>query len=151
MFREPKGTKVFDTDRFAAAPTDADEVRMDVQKDSDAKDTSGPLSSVNPPISVTAPKPLSSYMDSISVLPTKETSFAYSNVYSTISLNTPAQVGGRIKSKAVTLLLSCEGSSLKIVSFSFGSPVSASDVSKPRQEQDLYTYVVWIRQTCCIL
>ena len=76
MFREPEGTKVLETDFSAAAPTDAYEVNMDVQKGSGAKDTSGPLSSANPPISVAAPKPLSSNMDSRYVLPTKIPSFA---------------------------------------------------------------------------
>ena len=66
-----KGKKLFEMDRLAAAPTDADEVKMDAPKCYGAKDTSGPLSSVNPPISVAAPKPLSSNMKSRSVLPTK--------------------------------------------------------------------------------
>ena len=57
-------------------PTDADDVNMDVQKGSSSKETSGPFSSANPPISVAAPKPLSSNMDSIYVLPTKTPSFA---------------------------------------------------------------------------
>ena len=55
--------KVFETDHLAAAPTDADEVNMDVQKGYGAKDTYGPLSSATPPISAAAPKPLSSNMD----------------------------------------------------------------------------------------
>ena len=50
MFREPEGNKVFDTDHLAASPTDADEVKMDVQEGSGAKDTSRFLSSANPPI-----------------------------------------------------------------------------------------------------
>ena len=58
MFREPEGTKVVETDCLAAAPTNADEVKMDVQKGSGAKDTSGPLSIVNPPSSVAARKQL---------------------------------------------------------------------------------------------
>ena len=31
MFRESEGTKVFETDHLAAAPTDADEVNMDIK------------------------------------------------------------------------------------------------------------------------
>ena len=50
-------------DRLADALTDDDEVKMDLQKGYDANDTSGHFSSVNPPISFTAPKPLSSNMD----------------------------------------------------------------------------------------
>ena len=68
--------KVVETDFLAAAPTDADEVKMGVQNNSGAKDTSGPLSSVNPPISVSAPKPLSSNMESRYVFTTKIPSFA---------------------------------------------------------------------------
>ena len=77
MFRETEGTKLFDTDHLAAAPTDADEMKMDAQKGYGVKDTYGPFSSVNPPISVAAPKPLSSNMDSRYVLPTKLPSFAF--------------------------------------------------------------------------
>ena len=62
MFRESEGTKVFDMDRLADAPTDADKVKMDFQKGYGTKDTSVNLSNVNPPISVAAPKPLSSSM-----------------------------------------------------------------------------------------
>ena len=58
-----------------AAPTDYDEVNMDVQKVDGAKDTSGTFSSANPPISVAAPNPLSSNMESRYFLPTKTTSF----------------------------------------------------------------------------
>ena len=58
MFREPEGTKVVETDRLAAALTNDDEVKMDFQKGSGAKDNSGPLSIVNPPSSVAALKPL---------------------------------------------------------------------------------------------
>ena len=54
MFREPEKTKLVETDILATAPTDDDEVSMDVQKCYGAKDTSGPLSSANPPISVAA-------------------------------------------------------------------------------------------------
>ena len=50
-------------DCLSAAPTDADEVKMDVKKVYGAKDTSGPLSSANPPNSVATPKSLSSNMD----------------------------------------------------------------------------------------
>ena len=77
MFREPEGAKLFETDRLAASKTDADEVKMDVQNVYGAKDTSGPLSSTNPNISVAAPKPLSSNMDSRSFLPTKIPSFSF--------------------------------------------------------------------------
>ena len=77
MFREPEGGKFFDTDFLVAASTDADEVKMVVPKGYSIKDNSEPLSSVNPPISVAAPKPLSSNMDSGSVLPTKIPSFAF--------------------------------------------------------------------------
>ena len=76
MFREPEEKKVFETDRLAADPIDSDEVKMDIQKGYGAKDNSGPLSSANPPISVAAPNPLSSNMDSRYVFPTKTPSFA---------------------------------------------------------------------------
>ena len=56
MFREPEGKRVFETDNLAAAPTNADEVKIYIQKCYGAKDISGPLSSANPPISVEAPK-----------------------------------------------------------------------------------------------
>ena len=68
--------KVFDKDCLEVATTDDDEVKTDVQKGSSAMDTSRPLSSANPPISVTAPKPLSSNMDSRYVFPTRTNSFA---------------------------------------------------------------------------
>ena len=77
MFKEPEGKKVVDTDRLSAATIDADEVKMYIQKGSGNRDTSGPFSSANPPISVLAQKPLSSNMDSRSVFPTKTPSFAY--------------------------------------------------------------------------
>ena len=76
MFRELEGKKVFDTDRLASALDNTDEVKMDVQKGYSNKDTSGPLSSKNTPISVASPKSLSSNMDSRSFLPTKTPSFS---------------------------------------------------------------------------
>ena len=76
MFREPEETKVFEMDSLASAPTKADELNMDLQKGSSTKYTSWPLSSANHPFSVAAPKPLSSNMNSRSVLPTKTISFA---------------------------------------------------------------------------
>ena len=56
--------------------TNDDKVEMDVQKGSVAKDTYGLFSGANVPISVAAPKSLSSNIDSKSVLMTKTTSFA---------------------------------------------------------------------------
>ena len=50
MFREPEGTKVFETDNLASAPNNAYEANMYIQKGYVTKDTSGPFSSVNPPI-----------------------------------------------------------------------------------------------------
>ena len=76
MFREPERENVFEIDISAAALTDADEIKMGVQKDYGTKDTSGVFSSANPPISVPAPKPISSDMDSRSIFPTKTPSFA---------------------------------------------------------------------------
>ena len=70
-----RGGGVIETDFLAVAPTDADEVNMDAQKCYGVKYTYGPLSSVNPPISVAAPKPLSSNMDSKYIFPTKIPSF----------------------------------------------------------------------------
>ena len=58
MFRESEGKKIVEADRLSATLTDADEVKMDIPKGSDAKDNYGPLSSVTPLISVAAPKPL---------------------------------------------------------------------------------------------
>ena len=55
---EPEGTKEVDTYRLSAATTDADEVKIDVQKGFFAKDISGPLYSGNTPISAATPKPL---------------------------------------------------------------------------------------------
>ena len=75
MYREPKGKKIVETDRLTTPTVDADEAKMDVQKGCGAKDTSGPFFSKNPPISVAAPKPLPSDMDSRSFLPTKTPSF----------------------------------------------------------------------------
>ena len=117
MFREPEGKKMFETDNLAADTTDADEMNMDIQKGYGTKDTSGTLSSVNPPISVAAPKPFSSKMNSRYFFPIKMSSFAQSNVYPTMPLKAPAPFGGGIKSKAVTPSLSGEGSSLKAGSF----------------------------------
>ena len=131
MFREPEGTTVFEMDNLAATSTNDDEENINIQVGYGSKYTSGPLSSVIPPISVEAPKPLSSNTDSRYVFPTKIPSFAYSNFYPQISLNTSAPFVVGIKSKAVTSSLSGEGSSLKVGSFSFGSPVSASAVIKP--------------------
>ena len=48
-----------------------------------------------------------------------------------MSLNDPIPFGGGIKFKAVPSSLSGEGSLLKLCSFSFSSPVSASAISKP--------------------
>ena len=76
FFREPEGTKVFGTNHFISALDDADEVKMDVQKGSISKYTSGALSSASLPISVASSKPPSSNMQSISVLSTKTPSFA---------------------------------------------------------------------------
>ena len=49
---------------LASAPTNADEVKMDLQKGYGDKDTSETFYGENPPISVAASKPLSSNMDS---------------------------------------------------------------------------------------
>ena len=76
MFREPEDNKLFETDRLAAAPTDAYKIKMDVQKGYGAKDTDLTLSITNPPSSVAAPNPLSYCMDSRYVLTTKTPSFA---------------------------------------------------------------------------
>ena len=78
---EPEGKKIFERYRLAAAPTDADEVNIYLQKYYSARDTSGTFSSVNPTISVAAPKPLSYNMDSRSVFPTKIPSFAFKYDY----------------------------------------------------------------------
>ena len=50
MFRDPEGGKVVNTDYFEDDPTYADEVNMDFQKGSGAKDTYCPLSISNPTI-----------------------------------------------------------------------------------------------------
>ena len=57
--------KVVDTHFLEEATTNSYEVNMVVQNGCVTKDTSVILSSVNPPISVAAPKSLSSNMDSI--------------------------------------------------------------------------------------
>ena len=75
MFMEPEETKVFETDCLAAAPNNSDEVKMDVKKGYGAKDTPGPLSSVNLPISVAAPNTLSSNIDSRYVFQPKHPPF----------------------------------------------------------------------------
>ena len=59
--------KVFDTDCLKSDLADYDEVKMDIPKGSGTKETSGPLSNANPPISIAAPKLLSSDMESISI------------------------------------------------------------------------------------
>ena len=73
MFRESEGEKSVEMDHLAAAPTNDEEVKMDAQKCSGAKDTSGHFSSTNPTISLSAPKTLSSNMDSRYDFPTKNT------------------------------------------------------------------------------
>ena len=77
------------------------EVKMEIKKGSGANDTSGTLYSSNLPISLAAPKPLSSNMDSRSVLPTKTPSVASLNVYPPMSLKSPYPFEGSIKSNAV--------------------------------------------------
>ena len=62
MLRESEGKKLFETGCLADAPTNSDEVNIDFQKGSGTKDTSGPFSVANPPISVAAAKQLSSYV-----------------------------------------------------------------------------------------
>ena len=91
----------------------------------------GNLSSVNPFISESAPKPLLSNMGWRSVLTTKTPSFASLNFYPPMSLKALAPFGGVIKFKAVTSLWSDEGLLLKVGSFSFGLPVSECTISKP--------------------
>ena len=63
-------------DSLSASLANVDEVKINFQKVSGNKDTSGPFSSVNTPISLASPKPLSSNMDSRCVLSTKTPSFA---------------------------------------------------------------------------
>ena len=75
MFRKPEGGKVVEMGCLAAHMNNADEVKMDVQKVYDARDTYGPLSNANPTISEVATKPLSSNMESRYVLTTKTPSF----------------------------------------------------------------------------
>ena len=81
-----------------------------------------------------------------------------------MSLNQPALFGGGIRFKDVTSSLSDGSSSLKVVSYSFFSPVSASAISKPifeikstedktkiytpiflDQEKMLHPLVIWIQ------
>ena len=50
VFREPEGEKLLETDNVASAPTNANEVKMDIRKVYGAKDTSRPLYSLNTPI-----------------------------------------------------------------------------------------------------
>ena len=50
MFRKLERKKVFNTYCLAAAPKNADEVKMDTQKGSGARDTSGTFSRVTTPI-----------------------------------------------------------------------------------------------------
>ena len=106
-----------ETDRSVAALSNADKVKMDVQNVSGAKDSSGTLYSVNPPISVAKPKPRLSNMESRPFLSIKTPSFASSNFYPSMSLNAPATFGGGIKYKAATSSLSGEVSLLKVVWF----------------------------------
>ena len=89
------------------------------------------LSSAKLPISVAAQKSHLSNMDPIYVFPTKTPYFASSNIYPPMLLNFSETFGGGIKSKAVTSSLSGESYLLKVGSFSFVSPGSASSVSKP--------------------
>ena len=111
VFRELEGGGgVFETNNLVAAPNDADELKMGIPRCSGAKYNHWPLFSANPSISVSSPKPISSNMDSRSVLPTKIPSFSYSNVYPPISLNPPAPFRGEIKSNSVTSSFSGEGS-----------------------------------------
>ena len=72
-------------DILSTNPTDADEVKMDSPKGSGTKDTSGPFSGANPPISVATPKQLTYNMDSRYSSPTKTPYFAYSNIYPPMS------------------------------------------------------------------
>ena len=81
MFWELEGEKVFETDNLVAAPTNVDELNMYIQNGYVAKDTSESLSSANPTISVTAPKPISSNTDSRSVFPTEIPPFSYQDIY----------------------------------------------------------------------
>ena len=53
---ESERGKLVEMDHLAAAPTNDEEVNMDAQKCSGAKDTSGHFSSANYPISVAAQK-----------------------------------------------------------------------------------------------
>ena len=58
-------------DNLSAAPTNDYEVNMENPKGYGAKDNYGPISSANTPISVAAPKKISSNMDSRYIFPTK--------------------------------------------------------------------------------
>ena len=77
MFRDPEGKKLFEMDNLASALTDVDEMKMDIQNFYGDKDASEPLYTESSTISLAAPKPRSSNMDSRSVLPTKIPPFAY--------------------------------------------------------------------------
>ena len=66
----------FDTDHLASSQKKSDGLKTDFPKVYGSKDTSRPLSSVNLPISVAAPNPISSNMDSRYVFPTKTPYFA---------------------------------------------------------------------------
>ena len=102
MFREQERTKLVDTDNLAAAPTNADEVKINVRKCSGSKDSYGDFTSMNTPISGASPKPFSSNMDSRSIFPTKTPSFFSSNVYPPISLKVTEPFGVHVKSKDIT-------------------------------------------------
>ena len=75
MFRELESKRVVETDHLGASTTNVDEVKIDERKGYGTKDTSGTLTSENPPISGAAPKPLSSDMDSRYFFPNKIPSF----------------------------------------------------------------------------
>ena len=102
MFRESEGIKLFETDCLSAAPTNDDEVNIDVQKVYGRKYDYGPLSIGNHLISVPERKPLSLYMESRYVLPNKILYFAKSKFYPPMSVKSPAPFVSGIKSEAVT-------------------------------------------------
>ena len=123
---------------------------------SGSKDTSRPLSSANAPILGAAPKLLPSNMDSRSFLSTKTPSFASSNVYSPMSLKVPVPFGGGVKVQGCDFIIIRWGFFIAGRLFLiFGSPLSASAVSRPIfeikattwwQEQYFYTpCCLWIR------